>query len=166
MLFDDVVPEAVVLKHLSYDPLTGVFKRLVGTGKGAAVGDIAGTKTTNGYISISIRQRRTFAHRLAFVFKTGTYPTAIVDHINGNRSDNRWENLRLANKTSNAGNANCHKDAQVPLKGVSLTSSGKFRASIGIGGKQKHLGTFLDPLSAHAAYIEAASSHFKEFAKP
>lgn len=165
MLPNDTVSISDVLRHLSYDPYTGIFIRKIGTGKGAAVGDIAGTLTVKGYISISICRRRTFAHRLAFVFMTGFYPVNIVDHENNNRSDNRWTNLRLATKVSNAGNAKGHLDAKIPLKGVSLTSNGKFRASIGIDGKQIHLGTFPDAILAHTAYVKAASSHFKEFAR-
>lgn len=162
----DTVPEVVILSHLSYDPKTGLFTRLIGTGKGAYAGATAGTKTTAGYITISVRQRRTFAHRLAFVFMTGAYPDGIVDHINGDKSDNRWANLRLADKKMNAGNARHHRDAAVPLKGVSTAPKGKFRAAIGIDGRQIHLGTFSDPSSAHKAYIEAAAYHFKEFSRP
>lgn len=166
MKFNDSVSEADVRKYLSYDPATGIFTRLVGTGKGAQIGATAGTKTVKGYVTISLRQRRTFAHRLAFVFMTGSYPDGIVDHINGDKSDNRWANLRVADKVSNAGNAHGHRDAQIPLKGVSPAPNKKFRASIGVGGRQIHLGTFSDPLTAHAAYAKAAAKHFKEFAKP
>lgn len=164
--FLDNVAATEVARLLDYDPQTGIFTRRIGTGKGAAKGAIAGTLTSAGYVAICLHQRRLFAHRLAFVFMTGAYPPGIVDHINGHKSDNRWENLRVADKVANAGNAKGHADAQIPLKGVSRAPGGKFRASLGVRGRQIHLGVFTNPCDAHAAYAKAAASIFKEFANP
>lgn len=161
---DTATPEQV-RKYLSYNPSTGTFTRRIGTGKGAHIGAVAGQLTKAGYTTISVCGRRHFAHRLAFAYMLGRYPEGIVDHKNGLKSDNRWENLREASKADNAGNAKPHKDAAIPVKGVSFTQNGKYRAAIGIKGKQKHLGTFETLPEAAEAYSRAAQETFGQFAR-
>jgi len=78
---------------LHYDPLTGIFTRLVGTGKGAHVGAAAGTMNGQGYMLVSVKCRQYRAHRLAWLYMTGSWPQHEVGHRNGKRDDNRWENL-------------------------------------------------------------------------
>jgi len=89
---------------LHYDPETGVFTWLVRNGSGVEAGDVAGTLTLRGYWSIRYRRRSYRAHRLAFLYMTGSFPTLDVDHINGARGDNRWCNLREVTSRQNARN--------------------------------------------------------------
>lgn len=150
-------------RFLIYDPLTGIFTRRVGTGKGASRGAIAGTLTPHGYISISIQQKRYMAHRLAWLWMTGAYIETGIDHIDMNKANNVFENLRLADKRLNAGNVNKHKDNTSGYKGVNEYRIGKWRASIGYKGKQIHIGTYNSAEEAHNAYCNKAKEIFGEY---
>jgi hypothetical protein len=149
---------------IRYDPASGLFYRRIGTGKGAKKGAICGTITSNGYVSISLRQKRHMAHRLAFLLMTGDFPDGFVDHINMCKSDNRWLNLRVCNKVLNAGNAKAHKDSITGVKGVSPWN-GKYKATIGVNGGQVTIGYFSDIDTARKAYERYALDHFGEFAR-
>jgi hypothetical protein len=89
-------------------------------------------------------------------------PAGIVDHANGDRSDNRRSNLRVTNSQGNA--ANMRSKAKCGLKGVTAHPGGWFRARIMVDGKQICLGLHATPEAAHAAYMEAARHHFGDFA--
>lgn len=149
---------------IRYDPASGIFYRKIGTGKGAKTGAICGTITSNGYVVISLKQKRYMAHRLAFLLVTGIFPHGFVDHINMCKSDNRWSNLRVCDKILNAGNAKAHKDSITGVKGVSPWK-GKYRATIGINGGQVTIGYYSDIETARIAYENYAFKHFGEFAR-
>lgn len=78
---------------ISYNPADGLFTWSVSRGK-AKKGDIAGRLTDDGYIRIGLYGRQYSAHRLAWEISTGVAPREEIEHINGNRSDNRIANLR------------------------------------------------------------------------
>jgi len=81
---------------LEYDPLTGVFTR--------QRAEIAGSEGKAGYIAVSIDGTKHYAHRLAFLYMTGRFPEQYVDHINGEKGDNRWLNLRDVSRKGNQRN--------------------------------------------------------------
>lgn len=93
---------------------------------------------------------------------------SIVDHINGNKLDNRRCNLRFATKSQN--NMNCHVARGVSeFKGVvwaKRKNGGMWRARIVVGGKAIHLGSYKTDVEAAKAYNNAALKYFGEFAKP
>src|ERR1700719_1662744 len=89
---------------LSYDPETGVFRWLVRKRQNVKAGDVAGSFDGCGYCKISIDRRAYKAHRLAWLYMTGEWPPAEIDHINMNRADNRFANLRLATRHQNMAN--------------------------------------------------------------
>lgn len=94
-----------------------------------------------------------------------------VDHINGNRLDNRRENLRICTTRQNQQNKHFTKrngkSSQSQFKGVSMyVKKGLWRARIKAEGKCITLGYFRDELSAARAYDLAALKHFGEFARP
>ncbi len=97
-----------------------------------------------GYIVITVHYHKFKAHRVAWAIHTGTDPgDAEIDHINRDRTDNRWVNLRLATSTQNHYNSGA--------RGIDQTKYG-WKARIKIKGKLIHLGTYDCPLMARLAY--------------
>lgn len=89
-----------------------------------------------------------------------------VDHINRNGLDNRRENLRLADHSSNAQNSKRRRDNSSGYKGVCWSKpANRWRAYGKIDGKQKHLGYFDTAAQAYKAYCEFAKEHYGEFAR-
>lgn len=160
------MPKPITQKRLKevlwYNPYTGLFFWQLQKGNNVKAGNIAGTIHSKGYREIGIDGSYYKAHRLSFLYMTGKFPDCCVDHINGFKSDNRWDNLREANKSQNAANSRSHKGK---LKGVvKTTSSGRYAARIGVGNKLIHLGCFDTPEEAHQVYLQAARKYFGEFA--
>lgn len=89
----------------------------------------------------------------------------LVDHINGDGLDNRRANLRPATASQNNANKKISRRNTSGYKGVAWhAASGRWRAYLGVNGKQKSLGYFADPAEAGRAYDTAALAHYGEFA--
>lgn len=148
--------EEFVARILAYDAASGDFSWKESRNGRALKGGVAGSLNQDGYIAIRIDGIAYLAHRLAFLFMTGAMPTDHVDHINGERADNRWKNLRAVSREVNAQNqrraAKRNKSGRL---GVILTDSGRFRAQIASRGQTYSLGTFSCPDAAHRAYVDA-----------
>ena len=97
---------------LSYDPETGIFtwkyrQGLIGkkiSWNTRYSEKQAGTIDPVGYLGIAIEYKRYYAHRLAWLYMTGELPKKYIDHLNGNKSDNRFLNLREATNSENQQN--------------------------------------------------------------
>jgi hypothetical protein len=150
-------------KLLDYNPKTGLITWLRPNARNIAPGQRAGRLNTDGYIGIRVDYTRYTAGRLAWLYVYGKWPSAQIDHINGDRADNRIANLRLATATQNQGNkkgTNRHG-----LKGISFYKK-RFAASIKIKRQTIYLGRFDTAQQAHTAYLAAARKHFgAEFVK-
>ena len=150
---------------LHYDPLSGVFTHRVTRGGRAQVGTVAGSRVTSGHVQIKVDRRGYLAHRLAFLYMTGEWPAAEVDHINRVRDDNRWDNLRPATHAQNMVNKQfpCNSTG---FRGV-VRFGKRFGAAIYVGcdGKKKriHLGMFATAEEAHQAYLTAARELHGDF---
>ena len=129
---------------LSYSPETGVFRRIIPTGKNTHAGEIAGClHKPTGYWEIRACGHKYKAHVLAWLYIYGVYPDAFLDHINGDRADNRIENLRQATKAENAQNYKTRKDNTSGATGVIWHKrTGKWAAAISINKRLTHLGLF------------------------
>lgn len=165
MAKSDLTPE-FVREHLHYDPDTGLFTWLktVPHGGKAKVGAVAGTKTVNGRIGIGIFGYRFYAHRLAWLYVYGYWPKKHIDHIDGNPSNNKLNNLREANQSENLQNLSSRPKISNKSGFVGASWSNyhkKWVAVIRINGKQTFLGRFPTPELAHAAYCEAKAKHHK-----
>lgn len=144
---------------LRYEPETGVFIRVDD-------GRIAGGKTGTGYRLISVFGKQYYAHRLAWLYIVGEFPSLCIDHINGDRMDNRFSNLRIAEHRQNCANARRSSANTSGLKGVSWSkAAGKWQANVKRDGVNIYLGLFKTREAAHAAYMDAAKQHFGEFAR-
>jgi len=89
---------------LNYDPDTGVFtwRDDLPVKRGPRVaGKRAGSRNAEGYLYVEINRRKYKTSRLAFLWMTGEWPTFCVDHINRDRSDDRWCNLRDVTRSEN-----------------------------------------------------------------
>lgn len=98
------------------------------------------------------------AHQVACVLMTGRFPVGMIDHINGNRSDNRWSNLRDVSNQINSQNERAARASNKTsgLLGVTWDEqAGKWKAQIKVGKNNKNLGLFDDPLAGHEAYKAA-----------
>ena len=124
-------------------------------------GYIAGT-VSNGYRAIRIHEKTYLAHRLAWLYVHGHMPKRI-DHINGDRDDNRIENLRIADASQNGANMRRPEHNTSGAKGVQKVG-GKYAAFIKADGKQKCVGKFETLQEASDAYLAAAKDNFGEFA--
>lgn len=151
---------------LHYDPETGVWTRLIQTNSRCWIGKRADTPYNSNYRRISIDGVYFAAHRLAWFYVTGCWPSALIDHKDRDGQNNRWENLREATKALNAANAKLRRENTSGLKGVSWGKrDGKWRAYISSGGKFFSLGQFDCPAAAHFSYLVEADKHFGKFAR-
>lgn len=153
-------------KMLDYDPLTGVFRWRVANSNRVKVGDYAGCVHDDGYWKIRIDGRLYRSHRLAWLYAYSEWPDRI-DHVDGNRTNNRLDNLRWVTPQQNALNQSLRRDNVARLKGVTRSDSsrGHFQARITVDGKRLHLGTFPTAEEAHAAYCAAALVLHGEYAR-
>jgi hypothetical protein len=161
----DITPE-LLREHLRYDPDTGVFVwiKTVRHGGKAKVGDVAGAVTANGRIKIAISKHQCYAHRLVWLYLYGRWPEKNIDHIDGNPSNNRLNNLREASQSQNMQNLSRKpkKSNTSGFIGVSWSKrKNSWVAAIRINGKQTNLGKFPTAELAHAAYCEAKAKHHK-----
>lgn len=149
---------------LHYNEETGEFIWRVTRNADARKGDIAGTVNAKGYVMIGADGRLYQAHRLAWFYVTGEWPSDQIDHKNNLTADNSFENLRQASRTDNNRNRRFKKN-KTGFKGVSLHgTSKKWTANIWKDGKQQYLGLFDTPEQAHKAYRAAAVEMHGEFA--
>lgn len=167
--FETNLTQARLKEVLSYSLETGLFSWLVNRGK-ARINSIAGKRSDKGYILISIDGFTYRAHRLAWFYVKGKWPSDQIDHKNTVKCDNRWENLRGADNQLNQINTSVSKNNKLGFKGVyphvnSRTNTLRYRAKINIKEKQIHLGTFDTPELASEAYQKAASLYFGEYAR-
>ena len=144
---------------LHYDADTGEFRWLEQVGDELRPGKVA------GYVQISVQGRRYSGHQLAWLYMKGRWGRPMIDHCDGNSTNNRWGNLRRATATQNNANRRRSRRNTSGYKGVYRGRKGRWHAFI-VKGRKVHLGTFTTPQAAHAAYVAAARKLFGEFARP
>lgn len=142
---------------LDYSPDSGLFRWKMNIGSRAKQGAIAGNMNdVTGYCMITIDKKPLLAHRLAFLYMTGSFPLLDVDHISGERSDNSWLNLRDVSKVENHRNRRMHKSNTSGVTGVRwMKLPQKWVAEIRYDYKLRHLGLFSDKFDAICARKKA-----------
>lgn len=164
------IPPAALVELIDYDAATGALlwrKRELKWFKPSAVtaehgmarwnrnfaGKPAISNLTNeGYFGGELLGRSVLAHRVAWAIIHGAWPCDEIDHINGNRTDNRIENLRLASRTINVRNRQRRSDNTSGTDGVCWhAAAGKWRVRLG----RKHIGIYADLQDAISARKEA-----------
>jgi hypothetical protein len=161
--------------RLDYVPATGRFawkfnpQRTV-QWNGRYAGKDASYLNALGYVSIRMKvgdQKVLFqAHRLAFFWMLGKWPEHEIDHVNGDRSDNRWENLREATRAQNAANTSHHQDSKSGVKGVHFCRlRRKWKAGIMAEGRRISCGYHVTKDEAIKARHEAERLFQGKFAR-
>lgn len=154
---------------LHYDPDTGVFTWLprdvtyFKTPKSCKTwntqfsGKVAGTVDKHGYVILSLYGKKHSAHRIAFLWLNGSFPTNQVDHINHIRADNRWINLRAVTGLENMQNIRLSRKNTSGILGVSWRKDkNKWRSRIKLNGRERALGHFATIEEAAAARAKAS----------
>lgn len=100
---EDKLTQEELRRHIHYNQETGIMTWILPTTHRVHIGRIVGTKS-NGYVLTMLFGKRQYVHRLAWLYVYGKFPKVEIDHINGNKSDNRIINLREANRSQNSMN--------------------------------------------------------------
>lgn len=161
------LPDLDVLRGvISYDPETGAFTWVTNRGYKAVAGATAGTVSSAGYVTIMVNMKRYQAHRLAYKMHYGAEPTELIDHIDGDKTNNRISNLRVASSVQNQGNSKKPHNNRSGIKGVSWNKKmQRWVAQIGMHKKRVYLGGFATKEEAAKAYADAAMARFGDFAQ-
>lgn len=97
----------------------------------------------DGYIKVRLDGKLYYAHRVAWLLSYGEWPRGELDHVNGKRSDNKIENLRLVSSSDNKKNMKLRKDSSSGVYGVGWhKQSGKWHPRIKVNGRNKSLGLY------------------------
>lgn len=121
--------------QLHYDPLTGALSWLVNRGP-ARAGSVIRTKNKQ-YLSVMLGGKNYLQHKIAWLYMTGYYPAVFedIDHINRDRGDNTWSNLRLCTRAQNQCNTLAYSNNTSGFKGVSFCTTNKvWRAQVLVNG--------------------------------
>jgi len=150
--------------HQLFEYQDGVLIRKITTCPTAKKGMKINSIEPRGYVVVNIQEKSYKVHRLIYMMFYGFMPK-MIDHIDGNKQNNKIENLREATHTQNLQNRPKYKSNTSGYKGVSFhKKTKKWQASIRINNKQNYLGLFKTPLDAYEVYCKEAKKYHKEFA--
>jgi HNH endonuclease len=148
----DMITQARLKELFDYDPESGNLIWRVDRGANKMRGKVAGYIHSTGYRHVRTGEGQEKAHRLIWMYHYGSFPTQHVDHINGDCSDNRIENLREATRSQNQQNRRVNKNSSTGLLGVQRNHK-KWKATIRLNNAPIYIGTFDTPEEAHQAYL-------------
>jgi len=144
-----------------YNPFTGVARWKEGRSN-MVQGSLAGCLHGSGYKVVTINSKSQKLHRVIWIMLFGDIPDGFyIDHINGNKIDNRLENLRLATNSQNQQNRPAPKNSTSGYRGVTWHKQvNKWMARICIKGERKTIGFFDTAEDAYEAYKKEAKKVF------
>lgn len=159
----NLIPIDAVIGKFLYDPEAGHILLAQSSPEHAhRIGKRVGSLYLDGYRRVSIGRTRILEHRLAWALSHGAWPEDFIDHVNGDRSDNRLINLREASRSENGQNRAKSSNNSSGFTGVSFCKRYNcWQASIQFQRKPKFIGYFETPEFAAAAYAEAKSALHK-----
>lgn len=157
-----VLSQELLKEFLFYEPETGVFTWRSKSAACVVIGSVAGY--FNGrYWRIAVRGKHYSAHRLAWLYVFGEWPKQVIDHINGDKTDNRIANLRDVSVEHNNQNTVLICRSKTGVLGVSKTTNGRYKSIISSKGQCMYLGTFDTAEKAGEAYRQAKQELHKGF---
>jgi hypothetical protein len=135
MMSNDTDDLSTCSRLLTYDPETGLFRWRVKNGNKVAGSAALTYVSAKGYLTGTVDRRHVKAHRVAWLLTYGYWPTGQLDHINGDKSDNRIVNLRDADPTIQARNFKKFSTNTTGCTGVYLHESGRWQSRVQIAGR-------------------------------
>lgn len=155
-------PEALAMRVREvFDYVDGILVHKVSRRCPTKIGKRAGSPSNQGYINVKLDGQMHKAHRLIFLMHHGYMPS-VIDHIDGDKANNRIENLRACSKSENGMNRH-HTYAKTQARNV-YARSGGFYVALKFSGKYVYVGSFKSLDAANEAAIAARQQHYGEFA--
>ena len=155
------IARATLHELFLYD--NGVLRNKQIRGRRAKVGTSVGCRDSYGYLTVTINRKVYKVHRVIYAMFNDTVPD-IIDHINGDKADNRIENLRPATAQQNGYNRKVNFTSTTQIKNVHLLE-GKWMAQCQANGVRRYLGVYCNIEDAIAAVTKFRDTYHKEFAK-
>jgi len=160
------ITHSEAMELFRYDEADGCLYWLKDRKSVAKAGSKVGCVHHTGYLKTKVKGKNLLVHRLIWFLVHGEWPSDKLDHINGDKRDNRINNLREATQSQNRCNSKLQKNNTSGYKGVSYNKvSGKYMAGIQVNKKPIYLGLYDTPEQAYQAYCDAAKEHHGEYAR-
>lgn len=151
---------------LDYSPQTGELYWKVNRHR-AKAGTRAGYPANKGYRRVTICNNEYGEHRVIWYWMTGESPTLEIDHKDGDRANNKWDNLRLATGVQNSANSAFKRKNKTGYRGVGqMRCNSRYYAQLCVDGRQQILGYFDTAEEAYAKYCAEAERLRGEYYRP
>ncbi len=152
---ESLITQTDLFELFNYDEITGIVIWKKSRSNRIKLGTKVGSLSKHGYLQVRLNGKLWLLHRLIWLMKTGNFPKLYIDHINGIRSDNSWNNLREVNRNQNMQNIhNSHFDSATGLLGVTFDKqSGKYKAQMTVNGEKVLNKLFNTPDEARECYL-------------
>jgi hypothetical protein len=145
-----------IVKDIQYCPYGNIFKHTpYGRGGRIKAGETIGWVTPDGYRTVTVDGKHYPAHRIAMVKMGHNIDDFVIDHIDGNRLNNRYDNLRAVSQRENLNNKSIHRSGR--LAGTTKNGN-RWVSQIYKNGEHIYLGSFDTEELAHHAYMEAKNA--------